>query len=66
MIKENHIDTSDALNLSESGLRIAFEVTSLDGKVGKYDPRYVKYLFRMWYKGRKDSSQAVLNYHPCT
>lgn len=46
--KENHIDASDVLNLSESGLRIAFEVTSLDGNVGKYDPRYVKYIFRMW------------------
>ena len=49
--KENHIDASDVLNLAESGLRIAFEVTSLDGKVGKYDPRYVKYLFRMWNAG---------------
>ena len=61
-----YYDSSEVVNLKESGVRMAFSVEGfLDGEI-KDDPRYVKYLVRLW--GKKDGVkyERILDYHKCT
>ena len=55
------------LNLNEKNFRIAFTVESyLSPKKQKRDPRFVKYLFRLYGKRNGVYYDKVLTYHNCT
>ena len=55
------------LNLSEKKFRIAFTVESyLSPLKQKRDPRFVKYLFRLYGKRKNVYYDRVLTYHNCT
>ena len=58
-------DFNDVTNLNEVGFRFAFSVRDFRSKELKDDPRYVKYLVRMY--GRKEGKEfeRILPYHKC-
>ena len=56
-----------ALNLNERKMRFAFTFESyFKPYQQKNDPRYVKYLFRLYGKRNGIFYQRVLPYHKCT
>ena len=56
-----------AFNLNERNYRVAFTVESFYAPIQqKSDPRYVKYLVRMYGQRNGQSFQRVLPYHKCT
>ena len=64
--KENEM-SGIALNLNERNYRIAFTVESyMSPKKQKSDPRYVKYLFRLYGKKKGKEYEKILSYHDCT
>ena len=55
------------LNLNERDYRIAFTIESyLSPKKQKRDPRFVKYLFRLYGKRGGEYYEKILSYHNCT
>ena len=56
-----------ALNLNKRNSRFAFTIESYHSPYNqKSDPRYVKYLFRLYGKREGKLYQRVLPYHKCT
>ena len=44
----NHFTGYDRVNLNEINYRMAFVVESFDDKKTRHDPRYIKYIARLW------------------
>ena len=44
----NKFGMYDTLNLNEINFRMAFVIENFDNKETKGDPRYIKYLARVW------------------
>ena len=64
--KENEM-SGVSLNLNDKNYRIAFTIESyMSPKVQKNDPRYVKYLFRLYGKRNGVKYEKLLTYHNCT
>ena len=56
-----------SINLNERNYKFAFSVESfLHPKQRKSDPRYVKYLFRMYGQRNGEEFQRIIPYHNCT
>ena len=49
--EENYLDETDKLNLHDAGIRVAFEVSQLNGDKSMDDWRYLKYIARI--KGKE-------------
>ena len=61
----NIFDDNDRLNLNEINFRLAFSIEGYLDKEMKNDPRYVKYLVRLF--GRKEgvAYEQFIPYHEC-
>ena len=65
-LKENEM-SGVSLNINEKKYRIAFTIESyMSPKKQKSDPRFVKYLFRLYGKRNGKEYEKVLTYHNCT
>ena len=65
-IKKNDLDFNDRLNLNEIGFRLAWSVEGYNSLVRKDDPRYVKYLVRLFRKENGKPYEQFIPYHDCT
>ena len=64
-IREAEFNSEDILNLNEMNFRVAFALkgSKLDLK---NDPRYVKWIFRVYGKKDGERYEKILNHHVCT
>ena len=64
-IKELYFGIDEHLNMNERNFKVAFAVEGFRTKDLKYDPRYVKWIFRMY--GKKDGIEyeKMLDHHWC-
>ena len=65
-IREGSFTEEDILNLNQMNFKIAFAVEGFVTKDLKYDPRYVKWIFRMYGKKNDEQFERILNHHICT
>lgn len=59
-------DFKEVTNLHDIGFRMAFSVRGYDTKELKDDPRYVKYLVRMFGRIKGIEFERIMPYHRCT
>lgn len=66
VLETDVFDFTETTNLHDIGFRVAFSVRGYNTQELKDDPRYVKYLIRMF--GKKDGKEfeRLLPYHKCT
>ena len=64
-IEKTVFDSSERLDLNEIAFQLAFSVVGYHSRELKNDPRYVKYLVRIF--GRKDGKEyeKIIPYHLC-
>ena len=61
------VDDDERLDLKQSNFRIAFSVENYYPPLFlKNDPKYVKWLFRLWGKKDNKSYEVILPHHMCT
>ena len=65
-IKENSFGSEDVLNMNERNFKVAFAVEGFRTKDLKYDPRYVKWIFRLYGKKDGEEYEKILSHHKCT
>ena len=66
MTENNIYDYSTRLDLNEINFKMAFSVEGYLDSQGRDDPRYVKYIVRIF--GKKDGVeyQEIIPFHKCT
>ena len=52
--------------MNERDFRIAFSFEGYLDEVLKVDPRYVKWIFRIWGAKNNEKYERILPYHKCT
>ena len=62
----NRFDLNDRLSLNEINFRFAFSVEGYHSKEMKNDPRYVKYLVRVFGIKEGQEYETFIPYHKCT
>ena len=65
MLETDVYDFNEITNISEVGFRVAFSVRGFGNRELKDDPRYVKYLVRMYGKKEGKDFERILPYHKC-
>ena len=58
-------DASKGLNLNQANFRFAIGVTNFD-REAKNDPRYIKWVVRLYMKKDGIKSEKILPVHKCT
>ena len=64
--KENSFGSDEILNMNERNFKVAFAVEGFRTKDLKYDPRYVKWIFRLYGKKNGKEVEKILSHHWCT
>ena len=65
-IKEGHFNQGKQINLTERDFRIAFAVEGYYTEDLKYDPRFVKWIFKMHNVQDGVTTYQDLSHHKCT
>ena len=65
VLETDVFDFNEITNLNDVGFRVAFSVRGYRKKELKDDPRYVKYLVRMFGKREGKDFERILPYHKC-
>ena len=65
-IKESSFGSDEILNMNERNFKVAFAVEGFRTKDLKYDPRYVKWIFRLYGKKNGKEVEKILPHHWCT
>lgn len=65
-LDRNVFDQSEILNLEEINFRVAFTIEGYHSREMKNDPRYVKYLVRIFGRHEGKEYERLLNFHKCT
>ena len=65
VLETDVFDFNEITNLSEAGFRLAFSVRGFNSLELKDDPRYVKYLVRMYGKKEGRFFERIIPYHKC-
>ena len=64
--KPGAIDEAEVLNFREKGLNFAFHVEGMNPRETKIDPRYVKFIARLYGRKNGEKYEKVLSPHLCT
>ena len=64
--EKNYFDFKDHLDLNQINFRLAFSVEGYHLRDLKDDPRYVKYLVRLFGVDGNREYEQVLDFHKCT
>ena len=62
----NYVAAEEKLNLNEANFRMAFVVEGFADRKRKADPRYVKYIARLWSENRGIQSYKHIPMYECT
>ena len=62
----NYYSSTDKVNLSETGFRLAFSVEGFIDQIAKTDTSYVKWFVRLTGTTDGEEFEKVLSYHKCT
>ena len=64
-VDEHHFNKDDKYNLNESNFRIAVAIEGFRKKDMKDDPRFVKWIFRVYGKKDGEEYERILSSHKC-
>ena len=63
--EKNFFDYKDKLDLNQIDFRLAFSVENYHTREFKNDPRYVKYLVRIYGVENGEEYEHIIKYHKC-